>query len=64
MKKNLFHTVMEANSLRSECQHRQVRAVFEDTDSYCHLYMAQEARELCVVFSSRALIAFIRVPPS
>lgn len=53
--RNVFLMVLEDGSPRSGCQHCQVRAL---------LHKVAGARDLCGVSFIRALIPFMRAPPS
>ena len=60
-KKNLF---LEAGSLRSGCQHGQVRTPFLVKDFSLYPHIVEREREFSWASSIRALIPFMRVPPS
>ena len=57
-------TVLEAGSLRSGCQHGQVRTPFLVKDFSLYPHIVEGERELSWASSIRALIPFMRVPPS
>ena len=62
-KTKLLLTILEAGSLRSGCQHGQVRALFQVSDFLCP-HIVKGGREFCGVSFIRALISFTRAPPS
>ena len=62
--RNLFLTVLEAESPRSGCQHGWERALLPVAGFLLCPHMVEGAGKLCVVSLIRALIAFMRAPHS
>lgn len=64
MNTNLCPTFLEARSLRSGCQDGKVSGLFQAVDFSLYLCMAEGVRELYGISFIRALIPFIKTPPS
>ena len=61
--RNVFLTVLEPGSLRSGCPHGLAMALFQEANFLCP-HVVEKARELSRGSFIRALISFMRSPPS